>query len=148
MPTQDGIKSFKSKIKEIFKQYRSSSLELLIDKLNPVIRGWGYYYRFVNSKVIFGKLDQYIWYKSLNWVKRLHQRREVMKYYKKYFKPFSEKYKSETLSNGTKNVFRLSVIPLIEHIKIVANANPFNKDDDEYFTKRYTALKLRNKFSY
>lgn len=68
-PTQDGIKSFKSKIKEIFKLYRSSSLELLIDKLNPVIRGWGYYYRFVNSKVIFSNLDQYIWYKSLNWVK-------------------------------------------------------------------------------
>jgi len=43
-----------------------------------------------------------------------------MKYYKKYFRPFSDKYDSETLSNGTKNVFRLSVIPLIEHIKIVA----------------------------
>ena len=56
MPTQDGIKSFKSKIKKIFKQYRSSSLELLIDKLNPVVRGWGYYYRFVNSKDIFKKL--------------------------------------------------------------------------------------------
>ena len=148
MPTLDGIKSFKSKIKEIFKQYRSSSLELLIDKLNPVIRGWGYYYRFVNSKVIFGKLDQYIWYKSLNWVKRLHQRREVMKYYKKYFRPFSDKYQSETLSDGTKNVFRLSVIPLIEHIKIVAVANPFNRDDDLYFTKRYITSKLRNKFSY
>ena len=30
------------------------------------------------------------------------------------FRPFSETYKSEILS--TKNVFRLSVIPLIEHI--------------------------------
>lgn len=150
MPTQDGIKSFKSKIKEIFKQYRSSSLELLIDKLNPVIRGWGYYYRFVNSKGIFGKLDQYIWYKSLNWVKRLHQRRKVLKYCKMYFKPFSETYASETLTllNGAKRVFRLSIIPLIEHIKIVATANPFNKNDDEYFTKRYSTLKLRNKFSY
>ena len=55
-PTEDGIKSFKSKIKEIFKQYRSSSLSLMIAKLNPIIRGWGYYYRFVNSKDIFKKL--------------------------------------------------------------------------------------------
>lgn len=147
-PTNDGIKSFKSKIKEIFKQYRSSPLELLIDKLNSVIRGWGYYYRFVNSKVIFSELDQYIWYKSLNWVKRLHQRREIIKYYKRYFKPISDTYKSETLSNGKKFVFRLSIIPLVEHIKIIATANPFNKDDDAYFTKRYSALKLRNNFSY
>jgi len=89
-------------------------------------------------------------YKSYNWVKRLHQRREIIKYCKKYFKPFSDTYKSETLTlqNGTKRVFRLSIIPLIEHIKIVATANPFNRDDDEYFTKRYSTLKLRNKFSY
>ncbi len=147
-PTTDGIKSFRNKIKAVFKRYRSSPLELLIDELNPIIRGWGYYYRFVNSKVIFSRLDDYIWYKSFNWVKRLHQRRETMKYYKRYFKPFSDTYKSETLSNGTKSVFRLSVIPLVEHIKIVATANPFNRDDDEYFTKRYSTLKLRNKFSY
>ena len=70
------------------------------------------------------------------------------KKYKKYFRPFSDKYKSETLSDGTKNVFRLSVIPLIEHIKIVAVANPFNRDDDLYFTKRYITSKLCNKFSY
>ena len=147
-PTNDGIKSFKSKIKEIFHQYRSSPLELLINKLNPLIRGWGYYYRFVNSKVIFSTLDQYIWYKSCNWVKRLHQRREIIKYCKRYFKPFSETYTSKTLSIGQKRVFLLSIIPVLEHIKIVSTANPFNKDDDEYFTKRYFTLKLRNTFSY
>ena len=44
-----------------------------------------------------------------------------------------------------------SLVPLLicnQHIKIIAVANPFNKDDDEYFTKRYIALKLRNNFSY
>jgi len=147
-PTKEGIKSFKSTLKEIFKKYRASSLDTLIEKLNPVIRGWGYYYRFVNSKVIFSKLDAYIWYKSLNWVKRLHQRRQIMKYYKKYFKPFSKRYKSETLSSENQSVFRLSIIPLVEHIKIRAIANPFNKEDDAYFTKRYSTLKLRNTFSY
>ena len=136
-----------TKIKEIFKQHNSSPLELLIDKLNPLIKGWAYYYRFANSKVIFSQLDQYIWYKSFNWVKRLHQRREIMKYYKKYFK-LSPNYQSKTLSNGIKYVARLSALPLLEHIKIVATANPYNKDDDLYFTKRYFSLKLRNKFSY
>jgi hypothetical protein len=71
-----------------------------------------------------------------------------MKYYKKYFKPFSDTYKSEVLSNGIKKVFKLSVIPLIEHIKIVAKSNPFDSNDDDYFTKRYFTLKLRNNFSY
>ena len=71
-----------------------------------------------------------------------------MKYFKKYFKAFSEKYKSTTLTSKTNSVFRLSIIPLVEHIKIVATANPYNSRDDAYFTKRYSALKLRNNFSY
>lgn len=70
-----------------------------------------------------------------------------MKYYKKYFKPLPG-YETETLSNGKKFIFRLSIISLVEYIKIVATADPFNSDDDKYFTKRYSALKLRNNFSY
>ena len=115
-PTKDGIKSFKSKIKDIFKKYNSSSLTMLITKLNPLLRGWANYYRFVNSKVIFSKLDSYIWRKSLNWMKRIHQRRETKKYYKQYFKPFPN-YKSDVLSDGRQFVYRLSTLPLKEFIK-------------------------------
>ncbi len=134
-PAKDSIKSFKSKIKEIFKKYRANSVSVLIAKLNPIIRGWGNYYRFVNSKAIFSKLDQYIWYKSLNWIKRVHQHRGIMKYYDKYFKNYLN-YKSVTLSDGKKQVFILKSIRIRRHIKIRAEANPFDKCWDAYFTKR------------
>jgi len=139
-PTKDGIKSFKSKIKEIFKKYNSSSLTMLITKLNPLLRGWANYYRFVNSKVIFSKLDSYIWRKSLNWMKRIHQRRETKKYYKQYFKPFPN-YKSDVLSDGRQFVYRLSTLPLKEFIKIKSEANPYDKSFDSYFINRYFTLK-------
>ena len=139
-PTKDGIKSFKSKIKEIFKKYNSSSLTMLITKLNPLLRGWANYYRFVNSKVIFSKLDSYIWRKSLNWMKRIHQRRETKKYYKQYFKPFPN-YKSDVLSDGRQFVYILSTLPLKEFIKIKSEANPYDTSFDDYFIKRYFTLK-------
>jgi RNA-directed DNA polymerase len=141
-PTKESIKAFKYKIKQIFKKYRASSLTVLIAKLNPVIRGWGNYYRFVNSKKIFSALDKYIWYKSLNWVKRVHKRRQTIKYYYKYFKPF-QNYKIETLNDGDKSVFVLTSIPLAKHIKIRAEANPFDKIYDDYFLKKWIALKSR-----
>jgi RNA-directed DNA polymerase len=139
-PTKDGIKSFKSKIKEIFKKYNSSSLSMLISKLNPLLRGWANYYRFVNSKVIFGKIDTYIWRKSLNWMKRIHQRRQTLKYYKQYFKPFPN-YQSDVLSDGKQFVYRLSTLPLKEFIKIKSEANPYDTSFDDYFIKRYFTLK-------
>ncbi|NWF65967.1 MAG: hypothetical protein HXX81_00695 [Campylobacterales bacterium] len=139
-PTKDGIKSFKSKIKQMFKKYNSSPLSLLILKLNPLLRGWANYYRFVNSKVIFGKIDEFIWRKSLNWMKRVHQRRKTLKYYKQYFKPFPN-YKSVVLSDGKQFVYRLSTLPLKEFIKIKSEANSYDKSFDDYFIKRYFILK-------
>ena len=139
-PTKNGIKSFKSKIKEIFKKYNSSNLTTLITKLNPLLRGWANYYRFVNSKVIFSEIDTYVWRKSLNWMKRIHQRRHTLKYYEKYFKPYPN-YKSDVLSDGEQFVYRLSTLPLKEFIKIRSEANPYDKSFDDYFIKRYFTLK-------
>ncbi len=136
-PTKDGIKSFQSKLKEIFKKYNSSALTPLIAELNPIIRGWGNYYKFVNSKRIFDKLDQYIFDKSQAWVKRIHQSKNIMKQYKRYFKQYPD-YKAYSLSDGKQFVFRISSIPLTEHIKIKNEANPFDKRFDEYFINRLT----------
>ncbi len=141
-PTKDGIKAFKYKLKKIFRKYCANNVSLLISKLNPVIRGWGNYYRFANSKDIFSTLDKYIWYKSLNWVKRVHNRKQTIKYYNKYFKPFP-KYKIETLNDGVKSVFPLTTIPILEFVKIQSKANPFDETYDYYFLKRYHNLKLR-----
>ena len=105
-----------------------------------LLRGWANYYRFVNSKVVFDKIDTYIWRKSLNWMKRIHQRKETIKYYKQYFKPFPN-YKSDVLSDGKQFVYRLGTLPLKEFIKIKSEANPYDKSFDEYFIKRYFALK-------
>ena len=139
-PSQESIQSFKSKIKEVFKLHRSSNISVLIKKLNPIIRGWGNYYRFVNSKNIFGALDEYIWFKSINWIKRLHQRKHIAKYIKRYFKTYPD-YSADSLSDGKNFVFRLSSIPIREHLKIKSEANPFDRNDDEYFLKRYLTLR-------
>ena len=106
------------------------------------IRGWGYYYRFVNSKVIFAKLDQYIWYKSLNWVKRVHKRKQTIKYYHKYFKPYPN-YKIETLNDGLNAITPLTTIKIEKFVKIQSNDNPFDSIYDSYFLQRWSNLKAK-----
>lgn len=144
-PTKEGIKSLKSKIKDVFKKYRTATTKDLINKLNPIIRGWAYYYRFVNSKKIFGSLDKYIWQKSFNWMNRIHQRRQTSKYYPKYFKK-APNSNSDVLHFAGKYIFRMSAIPIVEYIKVQAKANPFDKEFDTYFTNRFFTLKNLTSF--
>ena len=53
----------------------------------------------------------------------------------------------ETLNDVDKSVFALTSIPLMKHIKIRAEANPFDKIYDDYFLQRWISLKTQS-FSY
>jgi RNA-directed DNA polymerase len=59
IPTS-AIRNFRNKIKTIAKS--NKSLHTIIDEMNAVIRGWGYYYRFAHtSGYVFSSLGYWLW---------------------------------------------------------------------------------------
>ena len=48
-PSKNAIKSFLKKVRTIVKENKTATQDLLIYKLNPVIRGWVNYHRYVVS---------------------------------------------------------------------------------------------------
>ena len=71
-PATSSIAAVKEKVRGIFKAGSSLPQDPLIRRLNPVIRGWGNYYRHVVSKEVFGDIDHAIWRMTWNWAKRRH----------------------------------------------------------------------------
>jgi transposase-like protein len=60
-PAKKSVKSLLDKVREITKGNASVTQELLIQKLNPVIRGWAMYHRHVVAKASFSSIDSHIW---------------------------------------------------------------------------------------
>lgn len=59
--SKQSIKRFKNKLKDIFRSGRGCNIGRLIkEKLNPVIRGWGIYFRLSEVRWIFEELDGWI----------------------------------------------------------------------------------------
>ena len=56
----DSFKIFKSKVKRITRRARGINLEQMITELNPVIRGWGNYFKIANILYRLKSLDGYI----------------------------------------------------------------------------------------
>jgi RNA-directed DNA polymerase len=56
-PSKAKCKNHYDQLKKIVTTHKGSSQKRLIEKLNPIIRGWGNYYSTVSSKKAFGKLD-------------------------------------------------------------------------------------------
>jgi RNA-directed DNA polymerase len=59
-PDPKSVKRIKLKLKELFRRGRGWSLARTIRELNPVLRGWGHYYRLSNVEGVFEELDQWV----------------------------------------------------------------------------------------
>ncbi|WP_455580107.1 group II intron maturase-specific domain-containing protein [Faecalibacterium prausnitzii] len=59
-PSKNAVKAFLKKVRTIVKENKTATQDLLIRKLNPVIRGWVNYHRYVVSADIFGLVDHRI----------------------------------------------------------------------------------------
>ena len=53
---------------------RTSSLAVLLHRLNPVLRGWTNYFRHGVSKATFDYLRHFTWRRVVGWLRRKHRR--------------------------------------------------------------------------
>lgn len=60
IPGEKAIRAFKEKIKLVTRRNTPQSREELIQRVNEVVRGWGNFFRYGNSRSVFRKLDSYL----------------------------------------------------------------------------------------
>jgi RNA-directed DNA polymerase len=60
MPHPQAVERRKTKLKELFRRGRGWSLERTIRELNPILRGWGNYYRLSEVEGAFKDTDRWI----------------------------------------------------------------------------------------
>ena len=138
-PAEKRVKRLEDKISETIKQTKGESASVLIDKLNPIIRGWANYYRFVNSSKTYSEVNRYIWEHIWRWAKRRHPHKSMSWIKQKYFTRinnrdwrFFARRKDGTMAILTDPTdYRI-----LRHIKVKSENNPFDAKDREYFAKR------------
>lgn len=74
-PAKKSMKRFKDQIRQIVKHRTPLTLEQLIDRVNPIIRGWRNYFVAVGyPRQVFFKLDWFVCARFYRWSRRLSQR--------------------------------------------------------------------------
>ena len=74
-PCKSAVKSFLGKVRDIIKSSKSIKQEILIRRLNPVIRGWVNNQRYVVSSKVFSTVDYEIYKCLWQWAKRRHKKK-------------------------------------------------------------------------
>ena len=59
-PRGKSIQRFKDRVRQLTRRGAPLTTKDLIEQLNPVLRGWGHYYKRVHVRTLFNKLDRWI----------------------------------------------------------------------------------------
>jgi hypothetical protein len=66
-PRDRSIERFKTRVRQITNRRNPKTLEGLLDELNPVVRGWGMYYRRAHVRRLFHRLNGWIVRRIWSW---------------------------------------------------------------------------------
>lgn len=72
-PSKAALEAVKHKIKKATSRAASShQLVSVLQKINPILRGWANYFRYGASKRTFNYLGYYAWWRMILWLRRKH----------------------------------------------------------------------------
>ena len=135
-PSKSSRKSVRKKIKDVLVANKSAKTDNVIGMLNPIIRGWSNYYRHVVSQRIFDKTDQVIWRMTWKWAVRRHPNKSPTWIKAKYFQTKGTRNWVFSERKGKLELLDMSSTPIRRHVKIKADANPYDPQWKSYFDKR------------
>ena len=140
-PSNNSVKKAKASIKDVFTKKKGRPIGELIMELNPIIRGTGYYWNKVVSKRIFSDMDNYIWKKTVKFIRQLHPKKKWNWKVERYFKPdhngISQNKWILTDPNDNKNqITFMSWIPIERYTMVIYNSSPDNPKLKQYFEQR------------
>ncbi len=141
-PSKDNVKAFYENVRNVIKSCRGSKADKLIKKLNPVIRGWANYHKYVQSSRAFAEADMNIYFLLMKWAKRKHGNKTPKWIRNHYwgkshnFRHFSCIVRDKKGKSKILELIKPNDIKLHRYIKIKGKSNPFNFEFMDYFKMR------------
>jgi len=142
-PSQKSVKALLRTVRERIKDSRGMTAGDLIEYLNPLIRGWALYHRHVVSKAIFGSVDHAIFKALWAWAVRRHRNKTRRWIKDKYFHVhglrhwvFTVTVRAATGQRGVVRLVAAAQVRIQRHLKIRAEANPYDPAWEPYFERR------------
>ena len=148
-PSKKNTENFLKKIRKKLYENRTLNQENLIHLLNPIIRGWANYHRWVASSQSFSRATHMIWKSLWRWCIKRHPKKGLRWIKARYFRTVeADRWVFTCKLTSKKGVGLRLLMPaeikIRKYIKIKTTFNPFDQQWEEYLDKRKVMLKIRS----
>jgi RNA-directed DNA polymerase len=126
-PSKAAVKRIRARLAAEVKALHGANAEAVINRLNPVIRGWAAYYRGAVSKDIFSALDHYVWRLTYRWALRTHPNKPKRWVKSRYFDTFHPARRDHWVFGDRdtgRYLVKFSWTPIVRHVMVKGTASP------------------------
>jgi RNA-directed DNA polymerase len=146
-PSKKKVLDFCKRLGQEIKALNGNTQEVVIRKLNPILRGFSNYYRGVVSKETFSYISSRLWRYLWHWAKRNHANKNTKWIRKRYFKTINgDKWTFACCTSNRQGfekdfyLYPIAYTPIERHIKVKGEASPDDSSLNEYWEKRHQKL--------
>jgi len=143
-PKKKKVLDFCKRIGQEIAAMNGCEQEVVIRKLNPILRGFANYYKGVVSKETFRYISSRIWKYLWRWAKRRHPNKNTKWVRKRYFTTINgNKWTFATTISDRRGkqkdliLYPIAYTPIERHVKVKGEASPDNPLLREYWEKRH-----------
>lgn len=143
-PSKKKVLAFCKRIGKEVRNLNGAEQEVLIKKLNPILRGFANYYKGVVSKETYGYISHRVWQYLWRWAKRRHPNKNTKWIRKRYFKTIKgNRWTFACIINDRRGkeknltLYQIAKTTIERHIKVKGEASPDDPSLKEYWEKRH-----------
>jgi RNA-directed DNA polymerase len=138
-PSKDALRRIRKRLSTEVRRMRGSNADALITMLNPIIAGWGAYYRIGVSKRAFAALDAHMWRLVYKWARFSHPNKPKRWVTARYFGMFNPSRQDRWVFGSRDSGYYLrkfAWIPIVRHRMVQAGASPDDPALTDYWSQR------------
>lgn len=138
-PARKSVSAFLDGIREIIRSDPTAPAYVLVERLNPKIRGWVNYFRHVVSSETFKAVDHVIWNALWRWAVRRHRNKGARWLHDRYFSRVNSRdwvFQGYGPDRKRRHILLATTIRIARHVKVKLDANPYDPAWRSYFAGR------------
>ena len=138
-PSKESVADFKHRLKREWSALRGHNVATVLHRLRPVLRGWANYFCTTVSKKTFSSLDDWMFYREVQWCKKTHPTKSwnwiARTYFGRHRAGRRQKWTFGNLKTGN-HLPRFAWIPITRHIIVRFDASPDDPNLRSYWAWR------------
>ncbi len=138
-PSRASLDKLRQRLRQEWLDLRGHNIDVVLRKLNPIVRGWANYFRYSSASNAFSKLDSWMFVRAMRHVKHEHSDKSWQWVSKRYWGRLNPKRQDQWVFGNTTtghHLLKFSWFTMQAHVLVKGTASPDNPALRDYWQHR------------